>query len=243
MMRSFRMRKGINYYSILIFVIITLFLVCPSFLVQKYDTQINDVSNIEVESSNISAIIDEFKLRKCKCENNLIKLEDPSALKTNAQFISYSSCDLVRMIRRGFNQKVISVSMTNISEFRDVLKLSNNFRDWSIRVYYDSQKFSTYEICDLMCDDEINKNNQNIDFCSINYIQENKENIRNKTFVWKWLPIGDPFVDYFISVDMKKSAILENVLLEIKEWMSKEKEFLVIRGKQEINILLLNKQF
>ena len=151
-------------------------------------------------------------------------------LEANKKLISsYSSCNSISMIKRGFNQKVISVSINNLTDYEEVLKLSQNVpTNWSLRVYYDDKVISSDLKCYLMCDNEKVKN-KNIDFCPINSILKRSNNINN-TFLWKWLPFGDPFIDYFISIDIKRVSIFKNIFLEINKWMNENKDILIVRG-------------
>ena len=45
------------------------------------------------------------------------------------------------------------------------------------------------------------------------------------------MPIGDSFVDYFISIDFK-NVVIERIVHEINAWMKQEKSFFVVRGKK-----------
>ena len=55
--------------------------------------------------------------------------------------------------------------------------------------------------------------------------------VKLNPFTWKWLPIGDPLIDYFISVDIKKVSIFKSILLDIDKWMNQNKDFFIIRGE------------
>jgi hypothetical protein len=200
-----------------------------TFSFQKYIIQIITVQTFK-ENSYLSKVLKESKIEKCKCENNFVNIEVLSMLEANMKLISsYSSCNSISMIKRGFNQKVISVSINNLTDFEEVLKLSQNVpTNWSLRVYYDDKVISSDLKCYLLCDSKKVKN-KNINFCPINSILKRSNNINN-TFLWKWLPFGDPFIDYFISIDIKRVSIFKNIFLEINKWMNENKDILIVRG-------------
>lgn len=114
------------------------------------------------------------------------------------------------LLKRGKNQKVIGYSLYGTiplyySLLKDITLFPKKFYpDWKVRVYYDNTILKS-TICDIECLKEKDNNLiDNTDFCNINEIplsSTNKSEILSASslhkMMWRWLAIGDGFVDIF----------------------------------------------
>ena len=146
------------------------------------------------------------------------------------------SCHPFNVLSRGPNQKIISYSVFGKDKtYRQNLKkividAKKLYPDWTIRIYHDDQ-LTHSEICDLECFTDQNlQTYDNFDFCNISdLVYENwNPQYMIKTF-WRWLPIGDTFVDYFMSRDTD-SCLIERERDAVNEWLDSGKLFHIMRG-------------
>ena len=151
-------------------------------------------------------------------------------------------CDLYNVLRRGYGQKVISYSLYGsnpiyYSEIAYLSKLvSQYYPDWVIRIHYD-KTLNKSIICEYECmkDELTGKYVDNIDFCNINEIPfgnpvETWDAQYMHSMKWRFLPIGDPFVDMFMSRDLD-SWIVQREVDAVKVWIESNTLFHVMRGK------------
>ncbi len=106
------------------------------------------------------------------------------------------------------------------------------YPDWTIRIYHDDSIDHSI-ICDLECiKDEKEDYLNNIDFCDVKKIPKTLDTSVDYSYmlrmVWRWLPIGDQFVDVFISRDTD-SCIFEREVSAVNDWLSSETLFHVMR--------------
>ena len=141
--------------------------------------------------------------------HNIMNIDHQSYLKN----YSYT-CSLYNVLRRGPNQRVISFSIfnSNAKYLKPLLILANAIKQyypgWIIRVYHDSNIDHSI-ICEYECKEDI------IDFCNVDEMPSlvNKINLAYykarypHEMMWRWYPIGDDFVDYFMSRDSDSIAI------------------------------------
>jgi hypothetical protein len=146
------------------------------------------------------------------------------------------TCDLFKSLRRGPNSKVFSFSLYGRNRFyydliKDIAYLVKKlFPDWIIRINHDSSIDKSI-ICEMEC-----LNYDNIDFCNVEklpydlsgYSKEwNASHMHGMT--WRWLLIGDSFVDYFNSRDTD-SSISQREVDAVHYWIyESEKLFHVMR--------------
>jgi hypothetical protein len=151
---------------------------------------------------------------------------------TNYEFDKLNfTCNFYNVLRRGRAQRVLGYSLYGKNDFyyHKLNQLSDQIRkfypNWLMRVYYDKSINKSY-ICQLECN-----SNDNVDFCNIEKINYkinneksvfNKSNTLNLTYLhamkWRWLPIGDSFVDIFMSRDTD-SFILKREVDAVHEWL------------------------
>ena len=149
---------------------------------------------------------------------------------------SNMACDPFKVLRRGPNQKVIGYSVYGKKKIyyrylKSIIKhVKQYYPDWTIRVYHDNETENSL-ICELEClKDNDNQLYDNIDFCNIEELafQNLNLNYMIPTF-WRWLPIGDHFVDAFQSRD-SDSCIIEREVNAVNEWLKSNYSFHIMRG-------------
>lgn len=145
------------------------------------------------------------------------------------------NCDLYNVLLRGPKQKVIGLSLYGnepyySTELRTISEQAKKYYPgWVLRIHYDDS-IDRSIICQLECLD-----NNNIDFC---YVEKIPYGAPLQTWsarhmhkmTWRWLPIGDFFVDYFMSRD-SDSWITDRENDSVSFWLQSNKLFHIIRGK------------
>lgn len=151
------------------------------------------------------------------------------------------TCDLYSTLRRGYGQKVIGFSLFGKEELyynflnENVIRAAKHLPDWVIRVYHDGS-IDRSIICQKQCLKQENNSSfyDNIDFCDVEKIPYGFESTWSGAYMipmsWRWLPIGDDFVDVFVSRDTD-SCINEREKAAVDEWMKSNNLFHVMRGK------------
>lgn len=133
------------------------------------------------------------------------------------------TCDLYSVFRRGKHQKVLSFNVfgTKSLYYYKIDDIARQIKqlyppDWSIRVYSDRSLKKSVK-CRYECTIE-----DNVDFCNIDNIVLNPHLYINETHVlswsssyiqptmWRFLSLGDSFVDIFASRDTD-SYIIERL--------------------------------
>ena len=172
---------------------------------------------------------------QCKCRKETIKI-----LNYTTDF-SRPLCDLYKVLRRGDRQKVVSYSLYGsdpkyYSEIKTISKqVAKYYPGWIMRIYYD-KSINQSIICEYEClkDEVTGKYTDIIDFCNINEIPfgnpiKTWDAQYMHSMKWRFLPIGDPFVDMFMSRDLD-SWIIEREVAAVKEWFDSNTLFHVMRG-------------
>jgi hypothetical protein len=171
---------------------------------------------------------------------------------SNKEFENFNlTCDLYKVLRRGRSQSVIGYSLYGKNRFYyDKLinlttQIKHFYPEWSMRVYYDNS-INKSIICEIECQKDRSHDNiliDNSDFCfvenmdmnlgNLNLNITNKINRLNATYMhsmkWRWLPIGDRFVDKFMSRD-SDSFILSREVGAVNEWLNSKKSAHLMRG-------------
>ena len=154
---------------------------------------------------------------------------------------SIFTCDLYNVLRRGPKTKVISFALYGKSDFyyrflKDLIKIINKlYPNWLIRVYYDSS-INKSIICELECyKNELNEYYDLADLCDIEQlpIDLSENNIWDASYMhgmtWRWLPLGDSFVDYFSSRDTD-AWMSKREVDSVNVWLQSNTLFHVMRG-------------
>lgn len=154
---------------------------------------------------------------------------------SKVEFMSKSTkftCNSYVTLKRGPHQNVISYSLFGTKPFysKKLRKLSEQVREryppgWLIRVYHD-QTINRSLICDIECAHAGNV----VDFCDVEKIRwqtagggegsNNKKKVSELVLprMWRFLAIGDSFVDVFASRDTD-SFILQREVDAVNEWL------------------------
>lgn len=151
---------------------------------------------------------------------------------------SIFTCDMYNVLKRGPNVKVLSYSLYGKNRFYydflpDLVRLiKKRYHDWFVRVYYDSSIDKSI-ICQIECLREENILYDNVDFCNIERLPYDTTKTWNASYMhgmtWRWLPIGDSFIDYFGSRDTD-AWISEREIDSLNVWMKSSNIFHIMRG-------------
>lgn len=177
------------------------------------------------------------------------------------------TCDLYNVLKRGKNQRVIAFSLYGTNriyyERLELLlqQIRLKYKSYTARIYYDKTVNKTLR-CYLEC-----KYRDFVDFCNINHFSTSVTDQlgvyekKNTTVVyedlsymhkmmWRFIPVGDSFIDVFMSRDTD-SFIIDRELDSVKEWLNSNNIAHMMRGRRNIiffhnlflftiNLLLLN---
>ncbi len=181
-------------------------------------------------STNYSSVI-ELK-SDCKCRSNLKikKINNVFTVDEESFEETFSfSCDLYKTLRRGKKQNIISYSLYGKNKryynlIKQIIKLSKNlYPNWIIRIYYDDS-IDKNIICEIECQTD------NTDFCNVNKlpVQNSFHLTWNASFIlgsmWRFLPVGDSFVNAFMSRDLD-SMIYEREIDSVNVWYNKSNKY------------------
>ncbi len=240
------MRKE-KLFSILFLSILFLFMVY--YKEQDYEQKDESIQQYKLEFES-----------DCECKKNnkitlnylsdnhykidLINKETKQILKTYFLYKNDQNltCNKFSLLRRGINQKIVSLSLYGKDPFysRKLINLTRLIKkyypNWFIRIYHDDTILESIK-CEIECQkDENNKLIDNSDFCDINKLPVslfNKEtfwSVSIHKMMWRWLPIGDNFVDTFVSRD-SDSLIIQREIDSVQVWLNSNKIGHIMRGK------------
>jgi hypothetical protein len=149
------------------------------------------------------------------------------------------TCGLQSFLKRGPRQKVVAYSLYGDDEryYKKLLSIAkqiNNFLPgWVMRIYHDNSMNKSYA-SHFLCSKDIH----HVDFCDVTQLHMSKNDfLYNKTFngaylhgmKWRWLPIGDDFVDVFSSRDTD-SFMLEREVDAVQSWLKSGLYAHIMRG-------------
>lgn len=161
------------------------------------------------------------------------------SIKVNRFTSLQLTCDLYNSIYRGAATRVISFSLygnnTFYSTFLNKLveQIKIMYPAWLIRIYHDESIDKNFK-CQMECLwNEKNNNFYNIvDFCNVEQIADGFDKV-NLSYMhamsWRWLPIGDNFVDFWSSRDTD-SEIFQREIDSVDVWLNSSTVFHVMRG-------------
>ncbi len=164
------------------------------------------------------------------------------------------TCNLYNALRRGKSQKVIGFSLYGNDPFyyKKLANLTKMVKDfypgWLMRVYIDKSVNKSI-ICDIECQKDADGLIDNSDFCFIENMNLKLNNLETKfnasyihAMKWRWFPIGDSFVDLFMSRDTDNLILMREVNA-VKEWIKLKKTAHIMRGKYKTKLLIKWKRF
>ena len=189
----------------------------------------------------------DFVVSKLKSDGNqttiISKYSIPknTGLSETEQFM----CNPYNVLRHGPNQKVLSYSLYGNNELYYTLikklirQVHSLYPGWLIRINHDSSIRDSIR-CEIECLEDENGVQYDIaDFCNVEQLPVNlgKKTYWNATFIhammWRWLPLGDYFVEIFSSRDLD-SPVLQREVDSVDVWLKSNKLFHIMRGKYNI---------
>ena len=184
---------------------------------------------------------------------SLNKLTNKETILYNIEFDEFHklnlTCNLYDTLRRGKGRKVLSYSLYGKQDkyYRKLKSIMKQVKqifpnDWTIRIYHDDS-INKSIICELKCLKESNGQMMDVvDFCNIqnevNLKPISFESLNNKSQLkfdyvhamkWRFFPIGDSFVDAFLSRDTD-SNVLQRQFDSVKVWLESDKVGHIMRG-------------
>lgn len=243
--------KKINRFYFYIIIVVVILIILITYKDYSYQDHTQSLSRY-IPKIIIKDAITHLK-SNCDCKVQTVQLKDYQnfyeikidnikkyELSKSKFNLGAITCDLYNVLRRGPNQKIISYSLYGINEFYyDRLKIlikqaKELYPEWIIRIHYDNS-INLNVICELECfkNNETNEYFNNVDFCDMNRLPYGSQigtwnaNYINK-MIWRWLPMGDPFVDYFSSRDTD-SPLSQREVDAVDEWINSNKIFHIMR--------------
>jgi hypothetical protein len=220
----------------------------------RIDYNLKDTRNVNIDGSQVFE-----SSHKCNCRSEKIYLNKKSHdtfeviattdertkllyTLTDSQYenLRYVNCDLFNVLRRGPSQKVIGYSLYGSNRYyyesiANISKLNYNmYPGWVMRVHHDDTVDKSI-ICELEClKNENGVYADNIDFCQVTEIPFGASiNQWNAAYMhamsWRWLPLGDRFVDYFMSRDTDAWPN-QREHISVKLWLQSNNLFHIMRG-------------
>jgi len=166
---------------------------------------------------------------------------------TNDEFQRLNlTCGMYNSLRRGKSQKVLAFALYgNDTFFYDKLRVIAKqvrelYSDWSIRVYHDNSIKKSI-ICEIECAIEKNRPLDIADFCNIENdtrlapinLNDLNKKLSNFSYIhamkWRWLPLGDSFVEAVSSRDTD-SFLLQREVDSVSVWTKSNKVGHIMRG-------------
>ena len=113
---------------------------------------------------------------------------------------------------------------------------------WLMRIYHDNT-INKSIICEVEClkDQTSGQLIDNTDFCNVEQIPSNNsiwDGSYMHAMYWRWLPIGDHFVDIFSSRD-SDSYILQREIDSVNSWMNSTKAGHIMRDHYYHDVVIL----
>ena len=156
------------------------------------------------------------------------------------------TCDMYNVLRRGPNSKILSYSLYGKNRFYYDLIFSlaelvkKHYPEWIVRIHYD-ESIDKSIVCEIECLKHKNNFNlflDNVDFCNIEKLPQDTAKTWNAHYMhgmtWRWLPIGDGFVDFVGSRDTD-AWIAQRELDSVNVWMNANTVFHVMRGEYKLH--------
>lgn len=180
------------------------------------------ISSIFYENDNSRRLVKKYSIPREQFESSIL------------------TCNLYNSLRRGPNLKVISYSLYGKNPFyyksikQLVYIIKKRYPGWIIRIYHDNS-IEESVICQMEC-----LKNQNqldyldlVDFCNVEELPYDLDKTWNANYMhgmtWRWLPVGDSFIDFFNSRDTD-SWISSREIDSFNLWINSNTIFHVMRG-------------
>lgn len=157
------------------------------------------------------------------------------------------TCDLYNVLKRGKNQRVIAYSLYGKNKIYYeqlqiiIEQILVKYKNYTVRIYYDKSVNETLR-CYFEC-----KYRDVVDFCDVNHFstsvsdqiwvdeKKNTDVIYDDLsymhkMMWRFIPVGDSFLDLFMSRDTD-SFIIDREIDSTKEWLDSSNIAHIMRGK------------
>ena len=237
------------------------------YLDQEAEAIIPPASRREFASSGTSVLLKDESRCACRNETiSLVKLDSLTYKVTFSnkrrrrvdylmrarQFESSTfTCDMFNVLRRGPHIKVIAYALYGrdaryYQSIFSVIKAARQlFPEWVLRVYYDEDSIDASIICQAECffNDESDDDSK-VDFCNVNKLPYVDSTLRATwqakymhAMTWRWLPLGDHFVDFMASRDID-SYLIERERDSVNVWLRGNTVFHVMRGEIYYNFCI-----
>lgn len=151
------------------------------------------------------------------------------------------ACDIYNVLKRGKHQRVVSYSLygnntnyyRNFECIQEIVKI--RYKGFNVRVHYDRTVRESFR-CELEC-----KHADMVDFCNMNQFGSNIASqlegsphaFRDLGFMhkmmWRFLPVGDTFVDVFMSRD-SDALFTDREIDSVYDWLNSPNYGHVMRG-------------
>lgn len=213
---------------------------CKSFnneyiLVEQHNTNliyepVISISYLKLERNQTKSQIQNYKIQKIILNVTLDQLKTETV-----------TCDLYNILRRGKHQKIISYSLYGKDRiyYRNIetilQQVRTKYNDYFVRIYYEDT-IDKHLRCKLEC-----KYSDIVDFCNINrfstsiydQIKGDSKKFKDLSYMhkmmWRFLPIGDTFVDVFMSRDTD-SLFINREIDSVNSWLSSNTYGHIMRG-------------
>ena len=148
------------------------------------------------------------------------------------EFVGKSSCnDYVTSL--GSSQKVVSYSYFGGYRTRYTQLLANlsntiktKYPSWRMRIYHDVTFEKSPRVMNLFCKTYCNFSH--VDFCYVPPSHDPETRAKHFGLLYRFRPIGDPTVRYFLSRDLD-SYILDREVGPVNQWLESKLPFHVMR--------------
>ncbi len=225
-------------------ILLALFTTLTVLMLLFYDLQLSTERELNKEKIYLSGV--NILKSKCNCSKAEVRVQftnssykvtvHKNATKPTAAEYSIPSetfdhfhvtCDMYKTLSRGPNQKVVSFSLYGQDPYYNgqvrlnIQRIKEFYPEWTARIYHDDS-INMSMVCDLECSES------HVDFCDVSRLPGlDVGHILPMT--WRFLLIGDWFVDVFVSRDMD-SCVFEREVDAVKVWLSENTLFHVMRG-------------
>ncbi|KAL7644117.1 UNVERIFIED_CONTAM: hypothetical protein RMT77_004940 [Armadillidium vulgare] len=245
-------RRKISFLRTIIYSSLALLCFVIFYTWESSTLKYQDVSDNFIPNSG--EIVKENSLKKLKSKSN-IKI-DVEKIYTNklcncTRVGKYSKNQISNLpqstcsdfsTQRGKGQRVLSYSYYSIAKnltkdsiyfkryfeaikyrVREAKKL---YKGWTVKIYTNVTREDSY-VNEILC--EVYCNNDEVDLCDISDLPVFGAELKNHNgMFWRFLPLGDPTVDVFLSRDTD-SVIQRREFDAVSEWLKTNKTFHVMR--------------
>jgi len=201
----------------------------------------------------VESVLSKIYTSECHCQKDQISLNtygQLTRLEKNKKLIQYLNfgditftCDIYNTFKRSEKKsKIIAFSLfgSDPKYSKDLINVAKTVKklypDWVMRVYHE-KTIDPKMKCLMEClkDDNTGEYLGNIDMCDITAIPyKDLDSSWSASYMhatkWRFLPIGDSFVEAFMSRD-SDSMIMEREVNSVNVWLNSIKSGHIMRGR------------